>query len=61
MYRYAVGRGIERGEEDLLEQLNQRFAASGYRVSELLRQVLLSDGFRSTSGPRQIEETGDES
>lgn len=61
LYRYALGRGVEVGEEGLLEILNERFAESGYRVSDLLREVLLSDGFRFTSGPRVIEETGDAS
>ena len=61
LYRYAVGRSPELGEEPLLVHLNEQFAASGYVVSELLRDILSSDGFRTTSGPRDLEETGDES
>ncbi len=61
LYRYAVGRDAERGEEALLEALGDRFAESGYRISELLRDVLLSEGFRTTSGPREADATGDES
>jgi hypothetical protein len=61
LYRYAVGRDPEAGEEALLEALGSRFADSGYRVSELLRDVLLSEGFRTTSGPREADAPGDES
>ncbi|UCH29601.1 MAG: DUF1588 domain-containing protein, partial [Myxococcales bacterium] len=59
LYRYAVGRSSDAGEAALLELLSERFADSGYRVSDLLREVLLSDGFRFTSGPRVLEDTGD--
>jgi hypothetical protein len=59
LFRYAVGRSPEAGEEALLEYLDERFASSEYRVTELMREVVLSDGFRTTSGPREAEETGD--
>ncbi|MGB5376131.1 MAG: DUF1585 domain-containing protein [Polyangiales bacterium] len=59
LFRYAVGRGPEGGEEALLESLAERFANSGYRVTELLREIVLSDGFRTTSGPRDAEPSGD--
>jgi len=61
VFRYAVGRSFEPGEEALLESLDDRFAKSGYRVTELLREIVLSDGFRTTSGPREAEAAGDES
>ena len=61
VYRYAAGREIAPGEEALLEQLSQRFEGSGFRLSELLQDVLMSDGFRLTSGPREIEGEGGES
>ncbi len=61
LYRYAVGRGWEVGERALLELLDQRFSESGYSVPDLLREVLLSDGFRLTSGPRVGAETEDAS
>jgi hypothetical protein len=60
LFRYAVGRGAEPGEEALLESLAERFSNSGYRVNELLREIVLSDGFRTTSGPRDAEPSGDE-
>jgi len=59
LYRYAVGRDAEPGEEALLEALSERFASSGYVVSDLLRDVLSSEGFRATSGPREAAEEGD--
>ncbi|MBT8469898.1 MAG: DUF1585 domain-containing protein, partial [Deltaproteobacteria bacterium] len=59
LFRYAVGRGSEAGEETLLESLAARFAGSGYRVTELLREIVLSDGFRATSGPRDAEPSGE--
>ena len=61
LFRYAVGRNPEAGEEALLEYLDERFASSSYRVTELMREVALSDGFRTTSGPREAEQDGDES
>jgi hypothetical protein len=61
LFRYAVGREPVDGEEDLLGYLDRRFADSQYRVTELLREIVLSEGFRTTSGPRDIEASGDES
>ena len=61
LFRYAVGRDPEAGEEALLEYLDERFASASYRVTELMREVALSDGFRTTSGPREAEQNGDES
>lgn len=58
LYRYAVGRASEPGEEQLLQTLGERFASSGYVVSDLLREILLSEGFRTTSGPREAADTG---
>ena len=61
LYRYAVGRDPTVEEEALLTRLSERFAGSGYRATELLREIVLSKGFRTTSGPREAEQTGDES
>jgi hypothetical protein len=58
LFRYAVGREVERLEEPLIDYLSRRLTGSGYRVTELLREVALSDGFRTTSGPRELEESG---
>ncbi|MBT8452536.1 MAG: DUF1588 domain-containing protein, partial [Deltaproteobacteria bacterium] len=61
VFRYAVGRDPDPGEEALLESIAERFANSGYRVTELLRAIVLSDGFRRTSGPRDAEQSGEAS
>ena len=61
LYRYATGRDVTTGEAALLDFLNERFADSEYEVRELMRELVLSDGFRTTSGPRKAEEPGDES
>jgi len=58
LYRYALGRAPETGEMSLLEYLSERFAASGFRVTELMRELVLSDGFRTTSGSRSATEPG---
>jgi len=61
LYRYSVGREAESGEEALLALLSERFTESGFQVTDLLRDILMSEGFRTTSGQRTIEATGDES
>ncbi len=45
VYRYATGRSVETGEADYMGWLKARFAADGYRLPDLLRQVALSDAF----------------
>lgn len=52
LFKYAVGRDPVAGERELLAWFQDRFAASGYRLRELLRRIALSDAFRTTSGPR---------
>ena len=53
LFRYALGRDPARGERELLEWLQERFAESGYAIRPLLRHLVLSDAFRTTSGPRE--------
>ena len=52
LFKYAVGRDPVAGERELLTYLQERFAASGYRLRALLRRIVLSAAFRTTSGPR---------
>jgi hypothetical protein len=52
LVKYALGREVDAGERPLLDHLQERFAASGHRVRDLLRRIVLSDAFRTTSGPR---------
>ena len=49
------------GERALLSYLQERFAASGYRLRDLLRLIVLSDAFRTTSGPRETATAADAS
>lgn len=57
VFRYAFGRAAVAGEQDYVGYLVARFSGSGHRVVDLLRTVALSAAFRSTSGPREAEET----
>ena len=55
---YQRGYGFKSSGEPnltLLEHLEERFAASGHRLRPLLEEIVLSDAFRTTSGPREIE------
>ncbi|MDG2305638.1 MAG: DUF1592 domain-containing protein [Candidatus Binatia bacterium] len=56
LYRYATGRDVAAEEDELLDFLTHSFAHSGYRLRDLLREIALSEGFRTTEGPRAAEE-----
>ncbi len=58
LFRYAVGRDATSQEQPLLQFLGTRFAESGLQVSDLVREIVLSDGFLTTSGPREAEAVG---
>ena len=45
LYRYASGHEPRPGEKQWLSWLGQRFAADGYRVPDLLREIATSDGY----------------
>ncbi|MBK8592643.1 MAG: DUF1592 domain-containing protein [Sandaracinaceae bacterium] len=52
VYKYATGHVPEEGEQIQIEELTEAFAASGFRVKELLVAVALSEGFRTSRGQR---------
>jgi hypothetical protein len=55
VYRYAAGRAANRDETEWVRWLNERFAANGYRLPELLRAVATSEALFSISpdvGPK---------
>lgn len=52
VYRYAVGREIESGERAFVSHLENRFARSGYRLPDLLRETVTSEAFFTVSGWR---------
>jgi hypothetical protein len=56
LYRYAVGRDIDPGEWSWLSSVETEADRSGYRWRDLLRTIVLSDAFRTTSGARVVEE-----
>ena len=45
MASYALGRPIKTDDQDLMKSVNSKFAASGYRVKELLRVIALDKSF----------------
>jgi len=51
LYKYAAGRAPVPGEAAWLKWLNDRFAADGYRLVDLLRTIATSDGFYAVSQP----------
>ncbi|MGB5809105.1 MAG: DUF1592 domain-containing protein [Polyangiales bacterium] len=60
LFRYAVGRDVVPKENVLLEHLSERFADSGFRTNDLVAEIVVSDGFLSTSGPREAVSAEDE-
>jgi hypothetical protein len=55
LFRYAVGREPTPEEQPFLDTLHDRFASSENRVPDLLRDIITSQAFRTTSGPRVAE------
>lgn len=57
LYKYAVGRDPVTGEAAFLRDVEEDLAKDGYRLRELLRRIVMSEAFRTTSGARAVEET----
>ena len=55
LFKYTVGRDSIPTEWALLDVLGQRFEESGFVASELVREIVLSEAFLTTSGPREAE------
>jgi hypothetical protein len=53
LYRYAVGREQANTERRLLKHLEGRFEELGYQVPALMREIALSEGFRTASRPKE--------
>ncbi|MBL8645416.1 MAG: DUF1592 domain-containing protein [Rhodospirillaceae bacterium] len=49
MYSYAIGRTPERNEKTLLDHFEKNFAAEGFRVTELLHDIAVSDALYAVS------------
>jgi hypothetical protein len=52
-FTYAMGRRPEAADEQALAQLTQSFGAKGYRMKELLVQVVLSQTFRMRTAQQE--------
>lgn len=50
VYRFALGRLEEEGEESEILRLHEKFRAQGFRFKALIKALLMSDGFRQV-GP----------
>jgi Protein of unknown function (DUF1592)/Protein of unknown function (DUF1588)/Protein of unknown function (DUF1585)/Protein of unknown function (DUF1595)/Protein of unknown function (DUF1587) len=63
LYGYATGRPPAKGDAEWIQYLQDRFAADGYRVPDLIREIATSDAFYKVSeppkanGPTQAEST----
>ena len=51
LYRFAVGRDTSMEERPYMDYLTRSFAASGYRVPDLMRTIALSHNFFAVSTP----------
>jgi hypothetical protein len=60
MYRYAVGRDTEMEERSYMDYLTKSFAASKFRVPELMRTIALSENFFAISAPQEDDAHDDE-
>lgn len=61
LYRSAVGRASTAPEKPFLDQLNQSFAATGYRFPELIRTLVTSPAFFAVTGYSTEQEMTDAS
>jgi hypothetical protein len=51
LYRYAVGREQTNGERSLLRYLENTFEEQGYQVPALMREIAISEAFRTATTP----------
>jgi hypothetical protein len=53
LYGYGIGGPVSMGaDRDMIAYLNRRFAAAGYKVPDLLRDIALSPAFSQVRAPR---------
>ncbi|MBJ19291.1 MAG: hypothetical protein CL933_07675 [Deltaproteobacteria bacterium] len=53
LYRYAVGREPLNSERRLIRYLEAKLEYSDYRLEAILREIVMSDGFRTASRPQE--------
>ena len=51
LYRYATGHGDQESEQPLIGDLFTHFQSSGYKLRDLILDVVASDGFRYVTPP----------
>jgi hypothetical protein len=51
LYGYATGQPPAKGDAEWIQYLQDRFAADGYRVPDLMREIATSDAFYKVSAP----------
>ena len=51
LFAYASGRSPQPAEREWLSYLHEEFAGTGYKFPDLLRSIVLSDGFYRVVGP----------
>jgi len=59
LYAYGTGGSPERSEREWMGYLESRFAESGYKIPELLREMVLSDAFYRATPPKLDTDTAD--
>ncbi len=59
LYAYGTGHAPVRSERQWMEYLEEKFAATGYRVPELLKEMVLSDAFYRVVPPSLDTNTAD--
>ncbi|MDG0980436.1 MAG: DUF1588 domain-containing protein [Halieaceae bacterium] len=60
MYRYAIGRDTVWKERYYMDYLIKSFEEQGYRITELMRSIALSENFFSIANPAVAEFAGQE-
>ncbi|MEM7136483.1 MAG: DUF1588 domain-containing protein [Myxococcota bacterium] len=60
LFRYTVGREAVESEWELTSYLAEQFEQNGFNSDDLIRGIVLSEGFLATSGPREAQDVPSE-
>ena len=61
LYGYATAQEIESGQQELVDVLDENFAAADYDTLGLMKAIVLSSGFRYAGDPaEQVDPAGGE-
>ena len=53
LYKYGSGRVVGRGERPWMTWLEEEFASSGYKIPQIMRSIVLSEGFYAVTATNQ--------